>query len=215
MLDKLSEEAMLQVLERAAGLRNACWNTFILTDQLRFIANACDGDARTALNCLDMVMETCNINQTPITNRDITLVLQKPQMSYDRNGDNHYDTISALIKSMRGSDDNAAMYWLGRMLYSGEDPVFIARRLVIFASEDVGIADSGALSLAMSAMQACQCIGMPECDIILAHVVTYMARAKKSVETYKAIRNVKECLEKYPVASVPLHLRNAPTKVFP
>ncbi|RXM35877.1 ATPase WRNIP1 [Acipenser ruthenus] len=131
-------------------------------------------------------------------------------------GEEHYNCISALHKSMRGSDENASLYWLGRMLEGGEDPLYVARRLVRFASEDVGMADPMALTQAVSAFQASHFIGMPECEVILAQCVVYLARAPKSVDIYKAYGNVKACLRthKGPLPSVPLHLRNAPTKLM-
>ncbi|KAI8066198.1 DNA polymerase III, clamp loader complex, gamma/delta/delta subunit [Gilbertella persicaria] len=136
---------------------------------------------------------------------------QKSHLLYDRNGDQHYDIISALHKSIRGSDANAALYWLGRMLEAGEDPLYIARRLVRCASEDIGLADNTALTLAMSAYHACEKIGMPECDTILAHLVVHLAETKKSVRTYKAYNLVKQTIRQNPSYPVPLHIRNAPT----
>lgn len=114
---------------------------------------------------------------------------------------------------MRGGDANASLYWLGRMIYAGEDPLYVARRLVRFASEDVGLANNNALTIAMNTYHACQVIGMPECDAILAHCVTFLARCDKSVECYKAINKVKACIELEPNYPVPLHIRNAPTEV--
>ncbi|KAJ1940268.1 DNA-dependent ATPase mgs1, partial [Kickxella alabastrina] len=128
--------------------------------------------------------------------------------------DEHYDLISALHKSVRGSDDNAALYWLGRMLQGGDDPMYVARRLVRMASEDIGLADNSALPLAMATLQACQVIGMPECDTILAHCVVYLARAPKSVESYKAFKNVKAFVAAENPWPVPMHIRNAPTRMM-
>jgi putative ATPase len=124
-----------------------------------------------AVNCLEMALDMSLLTGDPISIASLTNCIQKTSLLYDRNGDQHYEIISALHKSMRGSDENAAIYWLGRMLYAGEDPLYIARRLVRFASEDIGLADSNALQLTMSTYQACNVIGMPECDVILAHCV--------------------------------------------
>ncbi|MEQ2274181.1 Werner helicase interacting protein 1 [Xenotaenia resolanae] len=131
-------------------------------------------------------------------------------------GEEHYNCISALHKSMRGSHENASLYWLGRMLEGGEDPLYVARRLVRFASEDVGLADPSALPQAVSAFQACHFIGMPECEVILAQCAIYLSRAPKSVEIYQAYANVKTCLRNHkgPLPPVPLHLRNAPTRLM-
>lgn len=129
-------------------------------------------DARMALNCLEMIIDSSILTGNPITIDSLNMCLQKSHLLYDRNGDYHYDTISALHKSIRGSDENAALYWLGRMIYAGEDPLYVARRLVRVASEDIGIADSNALQVAISTYHACNVIGMPECDVILAHCTT-------------------------------------------
>ncbi|NWT62533.1 WRIP1 ATPase, partial [Erythrocercus mccallii] len=131
-------------------------------------------------------------------------------------GEEHYNCISALHKSMRGSDENASLYWLARMLEGGEDPLYVARRLVRFASEDIGLADPLALTQAVAAYQGCHFIGMPECEVILAQCVVYFARAPKSIEVYRAYGNVKECLRMHmgPLPPVPLHLRNAPTRLM-
>ncbi|KAI7894892.1 DNA polymerase III, clamp loader complex, gamma/delta/delta subunit [Mucor mucedo] len=139
---------------------------------------------------------------------------QKSHLLYDRNGDQHYDIISALHKSIRGSDADAALYWLGRMLEAGEDPLYVARRLVRCASEDIGLADNTALPLAMATYQACEKIGMPECDTILAHLVVHLAETKKSVRSYKAYNLVKQTIQQKPQYPVPMHIRNAPTKLM-
>lgn len=139
---------------------------------------------------------------------------QKSHLLYDRNGDQHYDIISALHKSIRGSDADAALYWLGRMLVAGEDPLYIARRLVRCASEDIGLADNTALPLAMAAYTACEKIGMPECDTILAHLVVHLAETKKSVRSYKAYNLVKQTIQNNPAYPVPMHIRNAPTSLM-
>ncbi|KAJ2363302.1 DNA-dependent ATPase mgs1 [Coemansia sp. RSA 2607] len=142
----------------------------------------------------------------------IRRALQRTHVVYS--AEEHYDLISALHKSVRGSDANAALYWLGRMLQGGDDPLYIARRLVRMASEDIGLADNHALPLAMSTLHACQAIGMPECDTVLAHCVVYLARAPKSVESYMAFKNVKAFVESEHPWPVPMHIRNAPTRMM-
>nr|XP_040027995.1 ATPase WRNIP1 [Gasterosteus aculeatus aculeatus] len=192
------------------------------------IAHLCDGDARAGLNGLQLAVQaqvsSSRLGQSgPDAAREILVKeehvkegLQRSHILYDRAGEEHYNCISALHKSMRGSDENASLYWLGRMLEGGEDPLYVARRLVRFASEDVGMADPAALPQAVSAFQACHFIGMPECEVILAQCVVYLARAPKSVDVYKAYGNVKACLRNHrgPLPSVPLHLRNAPTRLM-
>ncbi|XP_067652442.1 ATPase WRNIP1-like [Haliotis asinina] len=196
------------------------------------LANLCDGDARASLNGLQMAVQSRvisskfssatqsngNMNQNVvIVNTDhVKEGLQRSHVLYDRTGEEHYNIISAMHKSIRGSDANAALYWLARMLEGGENPLYVARRLVRLASEDIGLADPLALNQAVAAYQACHFIGMPECDVILAQCVVYMARAPKSVEIYKAYRNAKSSVQEHqgPLPSVPLHLRNAPTKLM-
>ncbi|XP_074940269.1 ATPase WRNIP1 [Phalacrocorax aristotelis] len=198
---------------------------------LNTLAYLCDGDARTGLNGLQLAVQarlgvgkTTPLNITKggsadgilITEEHIKEGLQRSHILYDRAGEEHYNCISALHKSMRGSDENASLYWLARMLEGGEDPLYVARRLVRFASEDIGLADPLALTQAVAAYQGCQFIGMPECEVILAQCVVYFARAPKSIEVYRAYGNVKECLRKHrgPLPPVPLHLRNAPTRLM-
>ncbi|XP_061110171.1 ATPase WRNIP1 [Conger conger] len=193
------------------------------------IAHLCDGDARVGLNGLQLAVQArisaARLGQTKPagTSQDVLVQedhikegLQRSHILYDKAGEEHYNCISALHKSMRGSHTNAALYWLGRMLEGGEDPLYVARRLVRFASEDVGLADPAALPQAVSAFQACHFIGMPECEVILAQCVVYLARAPKSVEVYTAYSNVKACLrnQRGPLPPVPLHLRNAPTRLM-
>ncbi|KAI8979476.1 hypothetical protein BDF20DRAFT_509750 [Mycotypha africana] len=173
-----------------------------------------DGDARTALNTLEIALSLLPSRAHPLTIDTVKGAFQKTHLLYDRNGDQHYDIISALHKSIRGSDANAALYWLGRMLEAGEDPLYIARRLVRCASEDIGLADNSALPLAMAAYHACEKIGMPECDTILAHLVVHLAETKKSVRSYKAYKLVKQTIKEKPAYPVPMHIRNAPTRLM-
>ncbi|KAG0318386.1 Werner helicase interacting protein 1 [Linnemannia gamsii] len=149
-----------------------------------------------------------------LTGETVKTAFQKTHLQYDRQGDEHYNLISALHKSVRGGDADAALYWLGRMLVSGEEPLYIARRLIRLASEDIGMADSAALPLAVSTYQACQMIGMPECDVNLAHCVVYMAKAMKSVDVYYAYGQVKQTVTEEFAYPVPIHLRNAPTTLM-
>ncbi len=140
--------------------------------------------------------------------------MQRNAHLYDKTGEQHYNIISALHKSLRGSDADAALYWLGRMLAAGEDPLYIARRLVRFASEDVGLANSKALEQAVAGYQACHFIGLPECNVILAQVVVYLAKCKKSNELYVALNEVMRDVKETSDEPVPLHLRNAPTRLM-
>ncbi|KAJ2115537.1 DNA-dependent ATPase mgs1, partial [Coemansia sp. RSA 921] len=176
-----------------------------------YIASVSNGDARAAINIIDLAMNSLPADGA-LDLSCIRRALQRTHVVYG--AEEHFDLISAFHKSIRGSDDNAALYWLGRMLQGGDDPVYIARRLVRASSEDIGLADSGALPLAMSTLQACQVIGMPECDTILAHCTAYMARAPKSVESYKAFGKVKTVVSSEHPWPVPLHLRNAPTRLM-
>lgn len=182
-----------------------------------FILTIAGGDARTALNALELAFEFEYPRSTDIINIDREVLenaLQMKTARYDKKGDSHYDTISAFIKSLRGSDPDAAMFWLAKMIDAGEDPKFIARRLVIFASEDIGNADVYALTLALSVFRAVEVIGMPEARINLAQGVSYLASCPKSNASYIAINEAQSDLKKQMTATVPLHLRNAPTKLM-
>ena len=148
-----------------------------------------------------------------ITDDVVDDAFQKSYLRYDKDGDEHYNIISALHKSMRGSDPNASLYWLARMLEAGEDPLYIARRIVRFASEDIGIANSHALEQAVSAYHACHFIGMPECNVILSQAVIYMAKSKKSNEIYSAYKKAVDDVRRFGSLPVPIHIRNAPTKL--
>ncbi|XP_077580254.1 ATPase WRNIP1 isoform X1 [Stigmatopora nigra] len=246
VLEKLSVEAMGSILDRALtalGITVLAGNqadlkwpdnqadgnelkVYIEQKAVETIAYLCDGDARTGLNSLQLAVQAqFNLTQPRsegstqeivVKEEHIKEGLQRSHILYDRAGEEHFNCISALHKSMRGSDQNASLYWLGRMLEGGEDPLYVARRLVRFASEDVGIADTLALPQAVSAFQACHLIGMPECEVILAQCVVYLSRAAKSVEVYNAYKNVKACLRSHkgPLPPVPLHLRNAPTRLM-
>ncbi|GLV41533.1 hypothetical protein CBL_06762 [Carabus blaptoides fortunei] len=181
---------------------------------LTWLADTSDGDARIALTNLQLVLQHNTESNCLLSVEDIKEGIKKSHLLYDRKGEEHYNIISALHKSIRGSDDNAALYWLSRMVVSGEDPLFIARRLVRAASEDIGNADPSALQLAVSTMQGCQLLGMPECDVLLAQCAIYLARAPKSTEADRALGRAKQLITQCEglQPSVPMHLRNAPTK---
>lgn len=176
-------------------------------EALMGLAKLCDGDLRRGLNALEVVALGLE-KGAKITTESIAVFASERQIRYDANEDEHYDTISAFIKSMRGGDPNAALYWLAKMLAGGEDPRFIGRRLIIFASEDVGLADLHALPLATATQQACEFVGLPECQINLAHCVTYMATAAKSNSSYAALGKAKQSIAEGPVQDVPLWLRD-------
>ncbi|WP_461313736.1 replication-associated recombination protein A [Acinetobacter sp. GN11] len=180
------------------------------------IANFANGDARTALNTLEMaVINGKKLDDGIIISEDhLYDLLNRKSMLYDKNGEEHYNIISALHKSMRNSDTDSAIYWLARMLEGGEDPVYIARRLIRFASEDIGLADCNALNLTVNVFQSCQMLGMPECDVHLTQAVTYLSLAPKSNAIYQARLNVIKDIKNAPSEPVPLHLRNAPTKLM-
>lgn len=183
---------------------------------LETIALFSNGDARTALNTLEMAVTNGEISAGKITVTKETLeqCISRKSLLYDKNGEEHYNLISALHKSMRNSDPDAALYWLARMLEAGEDPLYVARRLIRFASEDIGIADSQALTLAVSVYQACHFNGMPECNVNLAHAVTYLSLAPKSNALYTAYGKCRADALDMLAEPVPLHLRNAPTKLM-
>lgn len=172
------------------------------------------GDGRKLLNVFELVVNTLGGNTVEITNEKVTNIIQQNIAIYDKAGENHYDIISAFIKSIRGSDPNAAVYWLARMLEGGEDALFIARRLVILASEDIGNANPTALVIATNCFQAVNMIGMPESRIILSQAVTYLAASAKSNAAYMAINYAQEAVRNSGDLPVPLHLRNAPTKLM-
>ncbi len=181
------------------------------------IARFANGDARTALNTLEMAVLNGELEEDGkirITPEVLAQCMDRRSLLYDKNGEEHYNLISALHKSMRNSDPDAAVYWLCRMLDGGEEPLYIARRLVRFASEDVGMADSNALSVAVSVYQACHFLGLPECDVHLAHAVVYLSMAPKSNALYMACEACKKDVKELPAEPVPLQIRNAPTDLM-
>jgi len=177
---------------------------------INLLAQMSNGDARVALNVLEYAS---SLNRS-ITTDTIKEAFQKSYLFYDKDGEEHYNIISALHKSLRGSDANAALYWLARMVEAGEDPLYIARRLVRFAAEDIGLANSLALEQAVAAYQACHFIGLPECNVILAQAVVYLAKCKKSNELYTAYNQAAADVREYGNQPVPLHIRNAPTRLM-
>ncbi|RFU29753.1 hypothetical protein B7463_g6567, partial [Scytalidium lignicola] len=214
-LQKLTKDDILKILERALAIEGPNYAPTELLDSelIDYLAAFADGDARTALNLLELAM---GLSTRPsITKEEIKAALTKT-LVYDRSGDQHYDTISAFHKSVRGSDTDAALYYLVRMLQSGEDPLYIARRMVVIASEDVGLADNTLLPLVTSAYTAVEKIGMPECRIAMAHATVALCLAPKSTRAYRALNNAFAALKEPGVAGlpIPIHLRNAPTKLM-
>ncbi|MBA7652355.1 Replication-associated recombination protein A [subsurface metagenome] len=192
-------------------------NLEVEQDALQFIVNISYGDARTALNNLESAsyfVEPDKDNKRVVTRAAVALALNKKPLMYDKDGEEHYNLISALHKSMRGSDTQASLYWLYRMLQAGEDPLFIGRRLIRFASEDVGLADPRALEIALTAYQTWERIGPPEARLSLAQAVVYLATAPKSNSLYVAEKSVTREIEESGPLPVPLHLRNAPTRLM-
>ena len=213
VLQELKEKQLIDILNKAIkdkekGLGKL--NLKISKDVVKTIAKMSNGDARTALN----VLEYAGLISKKITLEIIKESFQKSHLYYDKDGDEHYNIISALHKSMRGGDENASLYWLARMLEAGENPLYVARRIVRFASEDIGLKNSRALEQAVAAYQACHFIGMPECNVILAQAVVYMAKCQKSNELYTAYGKVARDVKEFGNLPVPLHLRNAPTKLM-
>ncbi len=204
-----------QILTKALELKDEeqSIQATIPSSGLDIIASYASGDARTALNLLEWIGKLYG-NASEITDENILHVIQKKMPRYDKKGEYHYDLISALHKSMRGSDADAAIYYATRMLNAGEDPLYIARRLVRFASEDIGLADPFALVLAQSAFDACKNIGYPECNVILGQCVLYLALAPKSNKIYEAVSQVMKHIESHPDEDVPMFIRNAPTKMM-
>lgn len=208
VLEPLSKIDIIKILKTA--LKSEKTSKKVTPSALDYIAELSGGDARIALGNLELAL-TMSDRVTP---EIVKTAAQKRIPGYDKKGDMHYNVISAFIKSLRGSNVDATLYYLARMIDAGEDPKFIARRMVIFASEDIGLAGNGALGLALNAFMAVERIGMPESSIILAHVATALAKSEKSRQTTEAIFRAKDLAIKYPDAPVPLQLRNAETKLM-
>lgn len=202
------EVIIKRALQNKSGLGDL--HLELSSDLINLIAKMANGDARAALNAL----EYAAMMGKKITRETIKEAFQKSYLLYDKDGEEHYNIISALHKSMRGSDADASLYWLMRMLEAGEDPLYVARRIVRFASEDIGLANSRALEQAVAAYQACHFIGMPECGVILAQAAVYMAKCPKSNALYTAAKKAQNDIRENGNLPVPLHLRNAPTSLM-
>lgn len=216
-LEPLKTEDIYRVLKNALTNKDglASYNIKISDETLQTIAEVSGGDVRTALNGLEVAVLTTKMNAEgviEITNEIASQSLNKRKAMFDKTGDSHYDNISAFIKSMRGSDPDAAVFYLARALNGGEDPVFLARRIVIAASEDVGMANPQALILATSAMQAVTMVGMPEARIILSEAAVYVATSKKSNASYNAINAAMDDVANKDTGTIPMHIRNAPAE---
>ncbi len=203
VLEPISEEALRLITKRAGASFGK--------DAFEWLMGYANGDARKALTMLDGAIA---LYGKKISVANLNKALEDPHLRYDKKGEEHYDTVSAFIKSMRASQPDAAMYYLARMVEGGEDPLFIARRMVIFASEDIGLAQPTALVVANAVFRACETVGYPECATSLAHGVTYLAGAKKDRSAYDALRSAQEDVRKTGNLQVPKHIRNAPTKLM-
>jgi putative ATPase len=214
LLTPLDKNDLLELAQRAINTDEELKKKKINLDETEALLRFSGGDARKLLNIIELVVTSEPSETFHITNEIVTRRLQQNPMAYDKNGEMHYDIISAFIKSIRGSDPDAAIYWLARMVAGGEDPKFIARRLVISAAEDIGLANPNALLLANACFDALQKIGWPEGRIILAETTVYLAASPKSNSAYLAIDDALNLVEKTGNLPVPLHLRNAPTKLM-
>ena len=214
-LRPLDAAAIEQLLHRAIAQDQFLKERYIKIEEYEALVQFSGGDARKALNLLDLVASTFEPDQENIiTNAIVVKVAQQNIARYDKTGEQHYDLASAFIKSIRGSDPDATLYWMARMLKGGEDPVFIARRMLIAASEDIGNSNPNALLLAGECFRSVQAVGMPEARIILGQTAVYLATSPKSNSTYLAINRAMELAEKTAELPVPLHLRNAPTQLM-
>ncbi len=214
VLKSLTEEQLLKLAERALETDKKLAPRNIKIKESQSLLNLSGGDARRLLNLLELAADGLPGGKTEITNDDVVKVSQQRTVRYDKTGEQHYDIISAFIKSIRGSDPNAAVYYLARMIEGGEDVKFIARRLVILASEDIGNANPTALVIATNSFQAVSVIGYPEAEIILSQCVTYLASSAKSNASYKAIKEARRKVKETGDLDVPIQLRNAPTKLM-
>ena len=219
ILKPLSQEDLVALLSRALKDQRGFGDTQVVISgaQLEAIAGFSNGDARTALNTLEMAVLNGRMDASGtlhVLDEVLSQCMNRRSLLYDKQGEEHYNLISALHKSMRNSDPDAAVYWMCRMLDCGEEPLYIARRLVRFASEDIGMADSSALQVALAAFQACHYLGMPECDVHLTHAVVYLAMAPKSNALYTACQAAEKDVRELPAEPVPLQIRNAPTSLM-
>lgn len=215
VLKELSKDELLKIIDQAIKEDVVLKKLIITIDETEALLRLSGGDARKLLNLLELVVASFPVDaEIKITNKNVQEIVLDKIALYDKNGEQHYDIISAFIKSMRGSDPNAAVYWLARMIRGGEDPKFIARRMVIFASEDIGNANPTALVMANTCFDAVSKIGYPECRIILSQVVIYLATSAKSNSGYLAIEEALNIVDSKGDLPVPLHIRNAPTKLM-
>ena len=214
VLKHLEEQHLLDIVKNAIEKDEFLSKKKIDLKETEALFRVSGGDARKLLNALEIVVNSSTTNEVTITNEFVLKCIQNNLALYDKNGEQHYDIISAFIKSIRGSDPNGAVYWLARMLEGGEDPLFIARRLLILASEDIGNANPTALVIANNCFQAVNVIGLPEGRIVLSQTATYLACSAKSNAAYMAINEAMEAVKQTGDLSVPLHLRNAPTKLM-
>lgn len=216
VLKSLSEEDLSLVIDQALAYykKSVKRSLKIAKDAREFLVSYANGDARKTINVLETTINLQGESLKVITKDILLSTLQSPYLRYDQAGDEHYDTISAFIKSMRASQPDAAIYYLARMVEAGEDPLFIARRMVIFASEDIGLAVPTALVVANAVFRACETIGYPECAISLAHGVAYLAGCKKNRSAYDALRSAQEDIRTFGNLPIPLKIRNAPTRLM-
>lgn len=214
VLKELGKEELLKIALRAIKEDQILSSKQFTIEQDEALLLLSSGDARKLLNILELMTESSNSNKVIINNKAVTDAVQQNTARYDKAGEMHYDIISAFIKSIRGSDPNAAVYWLARMIKGGEDPKFIARRLLILASEDIGNANPTALVLANSCFQAVNVIGYPECSLILSQTAIYLATSEKSNASYEAIGMAMDAASNTSDLPVPLHIRNAPTRLM-
>jgi putative ATPase len=214
VLEAFSEEELKEIINHALVKDEWLKQQNVTISEWEALIQLSGGDGRRILNLLELVAQSLPEGDKIITNERVQQIVQQKMALYDKSGEQHYDIISAFIKSIRGSDPNAAVYYLARMIEGGEDPKFIARRLLILASEDIGNANPNALLLATSCFQAVEMIGYPECRIILSQAVTYLASSVKSNAAYMAINNAQALVKQTGDLSVPLHIRNAPTKLM-
>lgn len=218
VFDRLSNDNIKVLLKRAVSDKRSFPNKKISIEEnsLDAIAAFCNGDARIALNMLEMAVKYCSTDEMEIIikKEDIDNLLERGELFYDKDGEEHYNLISAMHKSMRNSDVDAAVYWVSRMLEGGEDPLYIARRMIQFANEDIGMADSNAFTMAINAFNACRFMGMPDCDLALIHTCIYLSLAPKSDAVYVARKLSRSDVYEYGALDVPMNIRNAPTKLM-
>jgi len=213
-LKELSDDDIIYIIKKAISFDEIFAGKVIEFQDINTITRLSGGDARTALNLLEASMSLLDPSENILSNSIIEIAAQQKIVKFDKAGENHYDTISAFIKSMRGSDPDAAIFWLAKMIEGGEDPKFIARRMIVFASEDIGNADLNALRIALDVFRSVEVIGLPEARIVLCQGVAYLSAAPKSNASYLAIESALSDIRNGANDIVPLHLRNAPTKTM-